>query len=64
MTRQLPAPVAAPLGWLIFGAINAGIYSAGWLLMRWDDAHDAYVSRRAARQLWREADKILRDGER
>lgn len=61
MTRQLPKPVAVPLGWLIFGAINAFIYGGGWLCMRWDDAHDAYVSRRAARQTWREADEWLRD---
>ncbi len=64
MTRQLPKPVAVPLGWLICGAINAGIYGGGWICMRWDDAKDAYVSRRAARQLWHEANEYLRDGER
>lgn len=62
MTRQLPKPVAVPLGWVIFGAINAAIYGGGWLCMRWDDAHDAWQSRRAARALWREADQYLRDG--
>ncbi|MFV8169858.1 hypothetical protein [Mycolicibacterium peregrinum] len=37
MTRQLPKPVAVPLGWVICGAINGLIYGAGWLCMRWDD---------------------------
>lgn len=64
MTRQLPKPVAATLGWVICGAINAAIYSGGWLCMRWDDLTDAIASRRAARQLWREANKITRDGAR
>lgn len=62
MTRQLPKPVAVPLGWVICGAINAAIYGGGWLCMRWDDLTDAIHSRRAARALWREADQYLRDG--
>ncbi|MGV0785203.1 hypothetical protein [Mycolicibacterium sp. XJ775] len=62
MTRQLPKPVAVPLGLVIFGAINAAIYSGGWLCMRWDDLTDAIESRRTARALWREADQYLRDG--
>ena len=61
MTRQLPKPVAVPLGWILCGAINAGIYGGGWLCMRWDDTHDAWQSRRAARQMWREANEYLRD---
>ncbi|OBK04049.1 hypothetical protein A5637_13285 [Mycolicibacterium fortuitum] len=64
MTRQLPKPVAVPLGWVIFGAINAVIYSAGWACMRWDDLTDAIESRRAARALWREADQILKESAR
>ncbi|WP_396902479.1 hypothetical protein [Mycolicibacterium sp.] len=64
MTRELPKPVAVPLGWVICGAINTAIYSAGWALMRWDDLTDAIESRRAARQLWREADQYLKDGAR
>jgi len=62
MTRQLPKPVAVPLGRLLFGAINAGIYSAGWVIVQCVNVRDARRSRRAARQVWREADKILRDG--
>ncbi|MES5383877.1 hypothetical protein ABVN64_30230 [Mycolicibacterium conceptionense] len=42
MTRQLPKPVAVPLGWVIFGAINATIYSAGWVLIQWDNLRDEY----------------------
>lgn len=30
MTRQLPKPVAVPLGWIICGAINAAIYGGGF----------------------------------
>lgn len=62
MTRQLPKPVAVPLGRLIGATINGLIYTAGWALMRADDAHDAWQSRQAARRLWREADQYLRDG--
>lgn len=40
MTRQLPKPVAVPLGRVIFGAINGLIYTGGWLCMRWDDLRD------------------------
>lgn len=64
MTRQLPKPVAVPLGWVIFGAINAAIYGGGWLCMRWDDLTDAIESRRASRQMWREANKILQESAR
>ncbi|MCG7610364.1 hypothetical protein [Mycobacterium sp. CnD-18-1] len=64
MTRQLPKPVAVPLGWVIFGAINGFIYGAGWALMRYDDLTDAITSRRAARQLWREADQITQESAR
>lgn len=35
MTRQLPKPVAVPLGWVIFGAINGFIYGGGWLHLAW-----------------------------
>lgn len=38
MTRQIPKPIAVPLGWLLFGAINGAMYGAGWVLMRIDDA--------------------------
>ncbi|MEW2478698.1 hypothetical protein AB0876_03830 [Mycobacterium sp. NPDC049093] len=62
MMRRLLKPVAVPLGWVICGAINAAIYSAGWLCMRWDDLTDAIESRRASRALWREADQYLKDG--
>lgn len=64
MTRPLPKPVAVPLGWILFGAINAAIYSAGWLCMRWDDLTDAIESRRAARALWRDVDKYLKESVR
>lgn len=64
MTRELPKPVAVPLGWVICGAINAAIYSGGWLCMRWDDLTDAIASRRAARALWREADRITQESAR
>lgn len=62
MTHELPKPVAVPLGWIIFGGINAAIYGGGWLCMRWDNLTDAIESRRASRQMWREADQYLRDG--
>lgn len=62
MTRQLPKPVATVAGWVICGAINSLIYSGGWVLMWWDDLADTITSRRAARQLWREADQYLKDG--
>lgn len=64
MTRHLPKPVAVPLGWLICGAINAAIYGGGWLCMRWDDLTDTITSRRAARALCREADRILKESAR
>lgn len=61
MTRQLPKPVAVPLGWVIFGAINGAIYGSGWLLMRCDDIREAWESHRAAQELGREAEAYLRD---
>ncbi|WP_301119631.1 hypothetical protein [Mycolicibacterium fortuitum] len=64
MTCQLPKPVATVAGWVIFGAINSLIYSAGWVLMRYGDLTDTITSRRAARQLWREADQYPKDGVR
>lgn len=64
MTRQLPKPVAVPLGWIICGAINAAIYSGGWVIVQCVNVRDAIVSRRAARQMWREADQYLKDGAR
>lgn len=64
MTRQLPKPVAVPLGLVIFGAINAAIYGAGWACMRWDDLTDAIESRRTARAMWRAADQILKESAR
>lgn len=64
MTRQLPKPVAVPLGWVICGAINGLIYGAGWVLMRWDDLCDAIESRRSARQLWRDVDQYLKESAR
>lgn len=64
MTRELPKPVAVPLGWVIFGAINGLIYGGGWACMRWDDLTDAIESRRASRALWREADQILKESAR
>ena len=62
MTRQLPKPVAVPLGWVLCGAINAFIYGGGWVIVQCVNVRDAWQSRRAARQMWREADAILRDG--
>jgi hypothetical protein len=64
MTRQLPKPIATVAGWVICGAINACIYSGGWVLMRWDDLTDAITSRRAARAMWREADQITQESVR
>lgn len=64
MTRQLPKPVAVPLGWVICCAINAAIYGGGWLCMRWDDLTDTIESRRAARALWRDVDKYLKESAR
>ncbi|OBB15071.1 hypothetical protein A5761_15125 [Mycolicibacterium setense] len=58
MTRQLPKPVAVPLGKVIFGAINGLIYSAGWVLMRWDDLRDEYRIRRVGVR----AEEWLKDG--
>ena len=63
-SHQRPNPVAAVAGWVVCGAINGLIYGAGWALMRYDDLTDAIESRRAARQLWREADQYLKDGAR
>ncbi len=58
MTRQLPKPVAVPLGWVIFGAINAAIYSAGWACMRWDDLWREYRIRRVGVRV----EEWLKDG--
>lgn len=61
MTRQLPKPVAKVAGWVIFGAINGLIYSAGWALMQWDDLCDGLESYRRAQELGREAEAYLQD---
>lgn len=60
MTRQLPKPVAVPLGWVLFGAINAAIYTAGWLCMRWDDLRDEIRARRVGHDV----EAWLKDGAR
>lgn len=60
MTRQLPKPVAVPLGWVIFSAINAVIYTAGWLLMRYDDLLDEIATRRVGHDV----EQWLKDGAR
>lgn len=64
MTRQIPKPVAVPLGWVICGAINAVIYGAGWVITQCINARDARRSRRAARALWRDMDKYLKESAR
>lgn len=67
MTRQLPKPVAVPLGWVIFGAINATGYSLGWVLMRCDDAADAWrwaCNEYQARRVGGRTEKWLKGGAR
>ncbi|MFV8049751.1 hypothetical protein [Mycobacterium sp. 48b] len=71
MTRQLPKPVAATLGWVIFGTINAAIYSGGWALMRIDDlcaarrrAWTLLLNEYQARRVGAHTEKWLKDGAR
>lgn len=66
MTRQIPKPIAAPLGWAISGAINGLIYTGGWLLMRCDDAADGWRWARneyQARRVAHRTEKWLKDQE-
>lgn len=58
MTRQLPKPVAVPLGWVICGCINGVIYTAGWVLLRWDDLWREWRIRRVGAR----AEEWLKDG--
>ncbi|KLI04531.1 MULTISPECIES: hypothetical protein [Mycolicibacterium] len=67
MTRQIPKPIAVPLGWVIFGAINGVIYGGGWVLMQCDNAADAWRWARNeyhARRVGAKAEQWLKDGAR
>lgn len=67
MTRQIPKPLAYPLGWVICGAINGFIYGGGWVLMRVDDVADGWRWVRneyQARRVGSRAEKWLKGGAR
>lgn len=71
MTRELPKPVAVPLGWVICGAINAAWYGSGWVFTRIDDlsaarrrAWSRLVDEYRCRRVGAKTEQWLKDGAR